>query len=443
MEDAAFEAFRRQDGSAAAVQPRRERNPISGDWQTIGEGAQANAAKRYFTWSQNDAMTSQRNPDVVLDREIAVAQHANIPIPHVKQMLDDSVNRVVDGSFSGDFKSRQQLLGAYQTWSGMVRNNRPWTESKMELSDTTKEFFNAMDVAKGPMNLDADQALDFAASIVRNPMAKEDPDRLQRKMADISASAAKLQADGNFLQRIFTSSTPYNAAFVTQRVEQVAKMIGKSSQVDTDQAINLAKEFVAKNTFQVNGSAIANVPNMSTDDARKYMNAKIDELYPQLKQRYDYKGMSKGDVAIYDKGDGTYGLRDKRTGLGIRLPTKTADGVEWRGEITITPQELLDMKRRNDLVTTEQMKRDNAIHSRQSIIDAHDALDRRQKVLDNGSLGGAYKQVEQNRILEERSKLPPRPMAEAPTDRGPDGFRIHTPRRELKARLRREREQSK
>ena len=412
MEDAAFEALRRQDGSGAAVQPRRERNPVNGDWETVGTGAQENAAKRYFTWSQNDAMTQQRNPQIVLDREIAVAQHANIPIPHVKQMLDDSASRVLDGSFTNNFQNRQQLLGAYQTWQGLVRNNRSWTESKMELSENTKEFFSAMDVATGPMHLDADQALDFAAGIVRNPMGKEDPDRLKRKMVDIEKELSVLIYDGGFLRSVFDNDTPYNQTFVMHRVEQVAKMIGKNSQVPTDQAIKLAKEFVSKNTFQVNGSALAAVPNMSTDDARKYMTAKIDEMLPDIQKRFDYKGLKKGDVAIFDRGDGTYGLRDKRSSLEIRLPTRAADGTEWRGEVRITPQELQDMKRRDEVLTRERIKSENAINSKQSLIDAHDVLDRRQKVLDNGALGGAYGQVEQNKIWEERSKLPPRPEAD-------------------------------
>jgi len=424
LEDAAFEAYRRQDGSAAAIQPRRERNPVSGEFDTVGENAQTNAAKRYFTWSQADA-ASGRDPNIVLDREIRVAQHANIPIPHVKQMLDDVTNRVVDGSLSSDFNGRQQVISAYQTWRGMVTHSRPWSETKMELAKSTKEFFNAMDVATGPMKLDADQAVDFAAGIARNPLAKNEPDLLQRKLNEINAQVAKLPSDASFMSRVFGNSTPYNAGFVTNQVSEVARMLAKSGQLDTDTAIKLAKDFVAKNTFQVNGSAVASVPSMSADAARKFMMAKIDELYPTIKERFDYKDLKKADIAIYDKGDGTYGLRDKRTSLDIRIPTRTPDGVEWRGDITIQPRELEDMKTNAERLSVEQMKSDNAINSMQALRDAHDALERRERGLEKSSLGGAFYAAQKRAIEEQRAKLPPRP--EPPVGEDPNWI-MHPPK---------------
>lgn len=407
MEDAAFEALRQQDGSIAAVQPRREKNPVSGEWATIGEGAQSNAAKRYFTWSQNDAAVSQRDPSIVLDREINVSQQSNIPIPHVKQTLDNSVNRALDGSFSGNYKAREEVLSAYRTWNGMVRNNRPWTETQMKLNEPTKEFFTAMDVATGYMGLPADAAMDLSADIVRNPLAKEDPKRLERKLIDIESQVSKLRADAPWYD-FWSSSTPYNDAAVLGKVEAVAKLLGRSSQINTDQAIKAAKEFVEKTTFQVNGSAVS-VPNMSEADGRKYLNAQIDKLLPDIKKRYDTKDLSRDDIAVYEKGDGTYGLRNKKNSLPIRLPTTSADGTQWSGEITITPQMLTDMKQLDQVQTRERLKAETHANSRQSLIDAHDALDTRERGLDNGGLGGVFYQTQKRKIAEERAKLPKRP----------------------------------
>ncbi|HEY0329285.1 MAG TPA: hypothetical protein VGC77_09310 [Rhodopseudomonas sp.] len=406
-EDQAFEALRRQDGSIAAVQPERKQNEVTKEWETIGADAQTNAAKRYFTWSQQDAATG-RNPQIVLDREIAVAQHSNIPIPHLKQALDDSVNRAIGGDFSTNFQNRQAVLGAYTTWQGMANNNRAWAEEKMGLTPATKEFYSVMDVATGSMHLDADQAMDLAANVVKNPMAKNDPEGLNKKLASISSTVASLPPDGSWF-----SSDAYNAGFARQKVDQIAKLLGKSGQITAEKAVELATDFVKKNTFQVNGSALSTVPNMATSDAQKFLDAKIDQLLPAIQSRHDYKGATKSDIGVYDAGDGTYGLRDKRTGLEIRLPKREPDGTEWRGKVTITPQELMGMRDKATADQRNSLQDQNSKNAVKAVIDAHNHLDTQQMVLDKGALGGAYREAQQKRINDARAKLPAKPEVPA------------------------------
>jgi hypothetical protein len=356
MENAAFEAFRRQDGGAAFVQPRREQNPWlkdqpDGGWQTVGDEAQKNAAMRYFSWSQSDAAQNQRPQNIWLDREVRVAQAANVSVPHIKEALNTAVPANMNGNFVTDASQRQKVLDAYHIYSDLASNNLPWTEEKLGLNKPTAQFFKTMHVLT-TSGMDTDSAMNLAANVIRNPDKTDTKGIEQYVQQNENAVARASVGNGGFWGTIFGGS-PANSSEMVGRVKDVAGVLMKTGGYKAEDAVKMAQDYVAKTTTTVNGTAIPGVTFMKPADAKSLFNDKLDDLMPTVQKAHPE--LSKGDVSVRNMGDGRFMLIDKDHGMPISAANVGKDGHLVGGPIIFTQQELLSMQAAKQAAEQEKL----------------------------------------------------------------------------------------
>lgn len=413
MTDMALQAMKNQDPLALSqIQPRFIELP-SKKTVEVGADAQKNAATQYFQWSQDEAQQSGRRTDDVLDREIKVAQNAGVTIPHIEQAMKNTVQGALNSNLSTDTAAQGRVLDQYQQYRYIKSQYGGWADTHLNLDKDTKTFFNAMDVLTRGGFADDKTAMTVAAGLTNNKDALP-PDDLKKKMEEISSSVKGIVNDGSWTYRVLGSSAPGNLGLVQQQVEQYAKLIGRSANVDAKTAVDVAKNYVAATMMQTNGSALPRIPQLSDDEMRTQINKQLDAVMPALKQRLPYQGMSKSDIGLQQMPDNSIRMIDKRTWLPIMLPTKDQNGNVTKGVQQIYPQQLIDGRDADRNAAYVEAKKQLGVNSEDALRKAWDDLDYRERGLKGSGLGGEFFKAQMGRINSARAKLPPRPADRAP-----------------------------
>lgn len=297
-----LDAIKRQDGSIWGMHDYAYTNHYTGEHKVISSSdVKKKVMANYQTWSDQTAAARNENSDVKFERDYNAYSQSNLPNPVWKQTLEGASSVFSSPTALQNPQQRQQAMQAGELWLRLSTRNFNYLQNTINTDKPSKDFYTTYEVARRYMGMNADQALDTAASAVNASENKSDLNVAAHQHQQITDAINSDFTSSVFNPLSWFSSDPSNLGQIQKRVGDVASVLVRVHGMTPENAVKNAEKLVRDRSYTINGHTVMDQGYMPPPEMKKYVGQALDQF---AKQNGEYNGITgSSDLSIAPAGE--------------------------------------------------------------------------------------------------------------------------------------------